>query len=284
MEMFVIEMKKFFVLVAYVALLEACSKGDDGQKEQYVNDVKEETVNGVTFEMIYVKGGSFSMGSTMEHDTGPVHKVTLSDYYIGKFEVTQELWQAVIGTSVEQQRDKSNPRASLRGVGPDYPIYFVNWNDAQRFCQELSKKTGWKYTLPTEAQWEYAARGGVYQEQYLYSGSRDIDEVAWYRDNSDDSTHPVGMKKPNVLGIYDMSDNVEEWCSDWDAPYSRDEQTDPTGPAEKPDADGCYGRIVRGGDFSTNAGVGYDCWIAYRSGAGPEYAYSTSGFRVVCRP
>lgn len=281
-------MKKFLFLVACFTLLTACSKDGDDYPKGW--DVKVETVNGVGFEMIYVKGGTFSMGSIAEYGTRPVHKVTLSDYYIGKFEVTQELWQAVMGTSVEQQRNKVSSRAPLSGVGPDYPMYYVTWDEAQAFCQELSRKTGRKYALPTEAQWEYAAKGGMYKERYPYSGSNDINEVAWYDDNSDELAHPVGMKKPNALGIYDMSGNIEEWCSDWDAPYSPDEQTNPTGPKERPTADGCSGRIVRGGNFNTSAGYGGSgyggsgCWIAYRSGNSPENACSICGFRIVCLP
>ncbi len=235
-----------------------------------------ETVSGLSFDMVYVEGGTFRMGGTEEQgedarvDEKPVHSVTLSDYYIGKFEVTQGLWKAVMGTGVEEQMEKAG-WSDLRGVRDDYPMYYVSWNEAQKFVSKLSELTGKKYVLPTEAQWEYAARGGVKSRGYKYSGSNTIDDVAWYAGNSETAAHPVGTKLPNELGIYDMSGNVCEWCSDWYGDYSDVSQTDPTGPS----SGSC--RVVRGGSWDYIAG---DCRVSFRSDGYPDTRYSILGFRV----
>ena len=195
-------------------------------------------VNGVSFEMVHVEGGTFRMGATSEQeddaysDEKPVHSVILSSYYIGKTEVTQALWQAVMG---------SNP-SNFKGA--DLPVECVSWNDCQEFIQKLNRLTGRNFRLPTEAEWEFACRGGNNSRGYKYSGSNDIDNVAWYWDNSGGKTHPVGTKAPNELGIYDMSGNVWEWCSDWYADYTSYSQTDPTGSQS-----GSY-RVLRGGGWN----------------------------------
>lgn len=235
-------------------------------------DIFTEIVSGVNLEMIYVKGGTFSMG---DNTNGPVHSVTLSGYYIGKFEVTQGLWEKVVGTTIHEQRAKSTYDEGLVGVGSDYPMYYVNWYEAREFCTKLSQLTGRKYALPTEAQWEYAARGGVKNVGYEYSGSNMIDDVAWHGSNSNSSTHPVGTKQPNELGIYDMTGNVHEWCRDWYGPYSSESQTDPTGPSS-----GFY-RIRRGGGwdyYNWNSGV------SDRRNFAPESRRGELGFRVVLLP
>ena len=236
-----------------------------------------ETVKGVSMKMVYVKGGTFRMGATSEQgsdydsDERPVHEVTLSDYYIGKFEVTQGVWKAVMGTTIYQQRNKAG-YSNTYGVGSDYPMYYVNWNEAQEFCTRLSTLTGKKYVLPTEAQWEYAARGGGKSEGYKYSGSNTIGNVAWYSSN----THPVGTRLPNELGIYDMSGNVWEWCSDWYGSYNSAAQTDPTGPSS-----GSY-RVLRGGSWNYNSRY---CRVSYRHNDYPSSRYyGNYGFRVVCLP
>ncbi len=195
------------------------------------------TVNGVSFEMVHVEGGTFRMGATSEQeddadsDEKPVHSVTLSSYYIGKTEVTQALWQAVMG---------SNP-SNFKGA--DLPVECVSWNDCQEFIKKLNRLTGRNFRLPTEAEWEFACRGGNNSRGYKYSGSNDIDNVAWYDGNSGDQTHPVGTKAPNELGIYDMSGNVWEWCSDWYADYTSYSQTNPKGSQS-----GSY-RVNRGGSW-----------------------------------
>ena len=195
-------------------------------------------VNGVEFKMIKVEGGTFSMGATSEQeddaydDEYPVHSVTLSDYYIGETEVTQELWEAVMG---------SNP--SYFEGDNQRPVENVSWNDCQKFIKKLNRLTGKEFRLPTEAEWEYAARGGKYSRGYKYSGSNNADEVAWYDSNSGSKTHPVKTKKDNELGLYDMSGNVWEWCNDWWGCYQSNSQTNPTGPSEG------ESRVLRGGGW-----------------------------------
>ena len=221
------------------------------------------TVNGVSFEMVYVEGGSFDMGSDTEYNEKPVHSVTLSDYYIGKCEVTQELWEAVMG---------SNP-SNFRGA--QNPVESVSWNDCQNFIKKLNSLTGRTFRLPTEAEWEYAARGGKKSSHYKYSGSDNIDDVAWYDDNSGDKTRPVGTKSPNELGIYDMSGNVYEWCSDWWGYYSAGAQTNPQGPSSS------SGRVLRGGTWDGYAGL---CRVLSRYTDLPSYSYSSRGLRLVLVP
>ena len=195
-------------------------------------------VKGVEFKMIKVEGGTFSMGATSEQgsdaddDEKPAHSVTLSDYYIGETEVTQELWEAVMG---------SNP--SYFEGDNQRPVENVSWNDCQKFIKKLNRLTGKEFRLPTEAEWEYAARGGKYSRGYKYSGSNNADEVAWYDSNSGSKTHPVKTKKDNELGLYDMSGNVWEWCNDWWGCYQSNSQTNPTGPSEG------ESRVLRGGGW-----------------------------------
>ncbi len=235
---------------------------------------KVSTMFDIMDDMVYVKGGTFMMGATEEQDDDvwdnekPVHQVTLSDYYISKFEVTQGLWKAVMG---------SNPSSFKKG--DDYPVECVSWNDIQTFLTNLNRLTGKKYALPTEAQWEYAARGGGKSVGYKYSGSNTIGDVAWYGENSavdgSRSTHPVGTKCPNELGIYDMSGNVWEWCSDWSGFYSNGSQSNPTGPST-----GSY-RVLRGGSWNYNARY---CRVSNRYDYAPGDRYNYNGFRVVLLP
>lgn len=219
-------------------------------------------VGGVEFTMVYVEGGTFMMGSDdadANSNEKPIHQVTLSDYYIGETEVTQALWKAVMG---------SNPSYSN---GDNLPVDSVSWDDCQEFISKLNEITGENFSLPTEAQWEFAARGGNYSKGYKYSGSNDIDAVAWYGDNSGKKIHPVGTKQANELGIYDMSGNVWEWCSDWDGPYSSVAVTDPAGPSS-----GSY-RVNRGGSWGSDAS---SCRCAYRLSA-PANSHSYLGLRLV---
>ena len=200
------------------------------------------TVNGVSFEMVRVEGGTFRMGATAvqegeaESDEKPVHSVTLSSYYIGKTEVTQALWQAVMG---------SNPS---RFKGADLPVECVSWDDCQEFIRKLNALTGQHFRLPTEAEWEFACRGGNNSRGYKYSGSNNLGSVAWYDGNSGNKTHPVATKSSNELGIYDMSGNVWEWCADWYGDYSSGAQTNPTGPlsgSSRVRRGGCWGSFAR---------------------------------------
>ena len=224
-------------------------------------------VNGVSFTMIAVEGGTFQMGATSEqgsdadNDEKPVHSVTLSDYYIGETEVTQELWQAVMG---------SNP-SNFSG-NPHRPVEYVSWNDCQEFITKLNELTGKNFRLPTEAEWEYAARGGNKSKGYKYSGSNTIGDVAWYDGNSGSRTHDVKTKQANELGIYDMSGNVWEWCQDWYGSYSSNSQTNPTGPSS-----GSY-RVLRGGSWFSLAG---SCRVSDRNSNYPDGRYFSGGFRLV---
>lgn len=197
------------------------------------------TVEGVKFTMVYVEGGSFMMGCTSEqgdncHDEEkPVHRVTLSDYYIGETEVTQALWKVVMGTTVQQQLEKNDPywqSLRLAGVGDDYPMYNVTWDECTTFVKKLSNMTGCSFRLPTEAEWEYAARGGNKSRGYKYSGSNDAEEVSFHGNPSRGLASCVKSKLPNELGLYDMSGNVFEWCQDWYGDYSNYSETNPIGP------------------------------------------------------
>lgn len=216
--------------------------------------------------MVKVKGGTFTMGATSEQGEDaydiekPAHQVTLSDYYIGKYEVTQELWTAVMG---------SNPS---RFTGMNHPVDNVSWNDCQQFIDRLKSMTGLLFRLPTEAEWEYAARGGNKSKGYKYSGSNNVKDVAWYEENSGSGTHAVGTKQPNELGIYDMSGNVYEWCSDSYGKYSSSSQSNPTGPTS-----GSY-RMRRGGSWNDDAGY---CRVSDRRIMIPSRRGFVSGFRLV---
>lgn len=208
------------------------------------------TVNGVSFKMVGVEGGTFTMGATSEQGTSdpyddeyPTHSVTLSNFSIGETEVTQELWQAVMG---------SNPSYFK---GSNKPVEYVSWNDCQTFISRLNSLTGKNFRLPTEAEWEYAARGGNKSRGYKYAGSNTLSDVAWYSDNSSSTTHDVKGKQPNELGLYDMSGNVYEWCQDWFGTYSSSAQTNPTGPAS-----GSY-RVLRGGSCGGKASL---CRVSIR--------------------
>ena len=237
--------------------------------------------NGVSLTMIKVEPGSFMMGSENGSDNQkPVHQVTLTQaYYLGKTEVTQAQWRAVMGTTVEEQRYKANTSGPLRGVGDNNPIYYINWHEAIAFCQKLNDEgrapKGWKFTLPTEAQWEYAARGGNKSRGYTYSGSNDVDDVAWYDENSGSETHAVRQKRANELGFYDMSGNVDEWCLDRYGSYSSNAVTDPQGPQS-----GAL-HVLRGGSWCFGAQY---CRSARRYGCIPDYRGYCHGFRLALVP
>ena len=228
------------------------------------------TVNGVSFTMVQVQGGTFIMGATSEQGSDaesrekPAHNVTMSSYHIGETEVTQELWKAVMG---------KNPSVH---EGGNLPVENVSWKDCQKFIKRLNKITGKDFRLPTEAEWEFAARGGNLSKGYKYSGSDNLDDVAWYFFNScsipeGSSPREVATKQSNELGLYDMSGNVFEWCSDWYGSYSRASQTNPTGPSSGSN------RVSRGG------GWGYDgkrCRVSDRDDRSPDYRNDDLGLRL----
>ena len=222
-------------------------------------------VGNVSFRMIPVSGGTFTMGATSEmtepwDDEKPTHRVTLSSYYIGETEVTQALWKAVMG------RNPSHFK------GDDLPVEQVSWHDCQTFIRKLNGLTGRHFRLPTEAEWEFAARGGNRSRHTQYSGSSRIDDVAWYDGNSGSKTHPVKTKQPNELGIYDMTGNVWEWCQDWYGDYSSSAQTNPTGASSGSD------RVYRGGSWISHP---RNCRSSNRFNNTPGNKYYNLGLRLV---
>ena len=250
----------------------ACGGDDDDEKGDDTPKFQNQTitVGGVSFKMIAVEGGTFLMGSPesdadADDDEKPQHEVTLSNYYIGETEVTQELWETVM---------RSNPSES---IGPKQPVGNVSWDDCQTFINKLNEKTGKTFRLPTEAEWEYAARGGKKSKGYTYSGSNTLDDVAWYEDNCGETTHIVGTKQANELGIYDMSGNVYEWCQDWygETYYENSSTTDPQGPASGTD------RVLRGGAWSSLA---QNSHVAYRGYFNPGGRFNDDGLRLVLAP
>lgn len=237
-----------------------------GTSGPYVPEFKSFSVKGVHFDMLFVEGGKFMMGATVEQgrdaraNEHPIHEVALSNYYIGKCEVTQELWQAVMG---------GNP--SYFTGNSQRPVEMVSWNDCQEFIKKLNSLTGKQFRLPTEAEWEYAARGGKESMGYRFAGSNNLDEVGWYYSNSAGTTHPVGLKSPNEFGLHDMSGNVYEWCQDWYSDYSREAQTNPSGPSLGSD------RVWRGGCW----GHGDDnCRSTVRNYYNPSGRYPYHGLRL----
>ena len=223
------------------------------------------TINGVTFKMIYIQGGTFTMGATSDQgsdaysDEKPTHKVTLSNYYIGETEVSQQLWQAVMGSNPSYYKNYRKP------------VEQVSYNDCIIFISKLNSITGQNFRLPTEAEWEYAARGGKKSRGYKYSGGNKLGNVAWYRDNSGSLTHEVATKSPNELGIYDMSGNVSEWCNDWFGNYSSSSKSNPQGSSS-----GTF-HICRGGDWLNNA---RSCRVSNRGHHEPTYRNGILGFRL----
>ena len=226
------------------------------------------TVGDVTYTLVYVEGGTFTMGATREQGSDardiekPTHSVTLSSYHIGETEVTQALWQAVMGSL-------PSDISSFDVKGSQRPVCFVSWEDCQRFISRLNSLTGQQFHLPTEAQWEYAARGGSKSRGYKYSGSNDVGSVAWCDDIS--STHPVKTKSSNELGLYDMSGNVSEWCQDWYGSYSSGSQTNPAG------ASGGSSRVDRGGGWNGSA---LYCRVSSRSDDTPSNRIYYLGLRL----
>ena len=249
--------RKSLFMVAVLACLAA-----SGQQP----NVKQITVNGVSFNMVQVEGGRFNMGGTCEQfatnlrpedDEYPIHVVSLDDFYIGETEVTQRLWTAVMG---------DNPSSFTGDL--DMPVERVMWIECQTFVSKLSELTGISFRLPTEAEWEYAARGGRYSQGYVFSGSNDVDEVAWH---TGDCTHVVGQLKPNELGLYDMSGNVFEWCQDWKADYDMFPAENPTGPEDGEN------RIRRGGSWG---GSPHGQRVSYRNYELPNIRWNYIGMRL----
>ncbi len=235
-------------------------------------------------EMVRVEGGTFQRGSDNgEPDEAPVHQVTLSGFWIGTHEVTQAQYQAITG---------ENPSNQSHGIGPNHPVTEVSWVDAIKFCNALSVREGltpvytlsgsavtadWSangYRLPTEAEWEFAARGGLQSRDHLYAGGDKINDVGWYRQNSNESAQPVGAKVPNELGLHDMSGNVWEWVWDYYGPYTNAPKTDPRGPNTG------SRRVSRGGSWVYDPNRGRSTNRSAEGRHAPAPAARDLGFRV----
>lgn len=226
---------------------------------------QEEILQNLINNMVHVDGGTFMMGATSEQgsdayeDEKPAHQVTLSSFSICKYEVTQEEWEAVMGKNPSEFK------------GAKLPVEIVSWDDCQEFIRRLNELTGKQFRLPTEAEWEYAARGGSKSRGYKYAGGNDLGSVAWYCNNSGGKTHEVGQKQPNELGLYDMGGNVWEWCQDWGGSYSSSSQTNPTGPSSGSD------RVCRGGGWFYDERT---CRVSSRFKNTPSISFHSLGFRL----
>lgn len=249
---------------------------DNGISEnnnQHIEDINETTDNDrvakllekLNDDMVYIEAVEFTMGATKEQkgeansDEKPAHPVVLNCFNLCKYEVTQELWEAVMGDNPSHFK------------GKNLPVENVSWDDCQKFIMKLNELTGKKYRLPTEAEWEYAARGGSNSMHYKYSGGNSLEYVSWYFHNSMDKTHTVGMMKPNELGLYDMSGNVWEWCQDWYGSYGKKTAYYPTGPIK------AYNKVFRGGGYDN--GDTY-CRCSYRNGTAPQNKFKNLGLRL----
>ncbi len=226
---------------------------------------RESILQNLVNNMVAVEGGTFQMGATEEQgediylNERPMHEVTLSDFSIGKYEVTQEEWEAVMGANPSKVKSKK------------HPVEQVSWDDCQVFIQKLNELTGKEFRLPTEAEWEYAARGGNLSKGFKYAGSNDMSEVGWYRQTEAYPTQDVGKKAPNELGLYDMSGNVMEWCSDGYSAYQPEAQTNPKG-SEYPSS-----RVCRGGSWNYRE---RNCRVSCRADAKASTVASHIGLRL----
>lgn len=232
-------------------------------------------VGGVRFTLVAVEGGTFMMGTDpkyrTDYDDEEQHRVTVGSFYIGQTEVTQALWRAVMGS----EPDYEGGWLKVYGRGDTYPAYRVGYDEVQEFLRRLNAVTGQQFRLPTEAEWEYAARGGAKSHGYRYSGSNRLADVAWCSVKPHRQTHPVAQRKPNELGLYDMSGNVFEWCSDWESPYEGDEVC-PLG------ADTGRSRVMRGGCW-LNESDRVDCafcQVSNRESRFPNEPSFCVGFRI----
>ena len=223
--------------------------------------------SGPSFDMIWVEGGAFQMGGTDENASDreiPIHQVNVPSFYIGKYPVTQDLWEAIMG---------NNPSGY---EGPQHPVDSVSWDDAKEFIQQLNKQSSQSYRLPTEAEWEFAARGGIHTEEYLYSGSDKLSEVGWYRENAGNGTQAVGQLLENELGLFDMSGNVREWCED--DFHDNYEGAPKDGSAWIDGPERAESRVLRGGSWLADA---RSCRVSARARGRPGGRDHFFGFRLV---
>lgn len=234
------------------------------ERQNKENKKKERFAKSIIDDMVLVKGGSFTMGATKEQGPGCdkdeiPHEVTLDSFYIGKFEVTQKLWESVTGNSPSIHK------------GAEYPVENVSWNDCHMFISKLNEKSGRNFRLPTEAEWEYAAKGGQLSKHYKFAGGNNINDVAWCDDNSGSMPHPVGTKLANELGIHDMSGNVWEWCEDLYGSYGKTPCSNPHGPSNGTE------HIFRGGSWDYYARF---CRVTFRRCAKPDFHFCNLGLRL----
>lgn len=245
-------------------VIEKCQYGGKHPSEEELR--RDRVLHELEANMVKVKGGTFMMAAHSIRNDEPSHQVTLSDFFICKYEVTQELWLVVMG---------SNPSyfSSAKGFDDNLlrPVERVSWNDCQTFIDKLNQLTGKNYRLPTEAEWEYAASGGEHSQDFKYSGSNDENKVIWDDSNSNKTSHNVGTKAPNELGLYNMSGNVWEWCSDWYGSYNLSDQTNPKGPAAGTK------RVYRGGSWYDSI---WSCCISCRNYADPSWRNYGLGLRL----
>jgi formylglycine-generating enzyme required for sulfatase activity len=249
------------------------------------------TIGDVTFTMNFVEGGTFNMGAQNTDNTlpgyeagadfneNPVHAVTVADFYMAPYLITQELWETLLYETPNAEFEQQWFEGA--GLGNQYPAYYITYNDVQRFITALNDFCHYTqqlsddefFRLPTEAEWEYAARGGKQSQGYVYAGSNTASEVAWYVENSPESTQKVGLKKPNELGLYDMSGNVAEWCIDFYGQYESSFQENPVGQVLGSD------RVIRGGPYSDDE---KRCRVSARNSYMPSSCFENLGIRLVC--
>lgn len=284
-------MKRVLIILCCVLALQSCNK--DNTKNETINgfDInwtgdlgkkEKDAVREMITNMVKVESGTFYMGAQKdsvefycydENATsleGPVHEVTVSEFYINKYEVTQLLWESIMGLTPNDENEMQWEKEY--GLGDKYPAYRISYKEVETFISKLNEYTGLNFTLPTEAQWEYAAKGGPNTNYELYAGDGNVLEVAWIERNSDKSSE-VGMKEPNGLGLYDMSGNVWEMCQDWYYDYSEEAVTDPVGEAYNEGL-----KVFRGGSWYTND---QSARVTARSKQGIHYRDFSTGFRLV---
>lgn len=257
-------MEKRFLLMMLIICVTTSSAQTKEDKYFKVNDV--------SFPMVYVEGGSFMMGAPADDkecddNCRPAHKVTLSSYYICKYEVSQRLWEAVMGSNPSTYKSEIPDNRFI-----DVPVHDVSWFDCQKFISKLNRLTGKQFRLPTEAEWEFAARGGKKSKGYKYSGSNNLEAVAWFDGETPAYIGPSRDRRSNELGIYDMTGNVDEWCQDWYEPYKNTAQVNPKGPKTG------TSRVLRGGSyFSPNKN--WKVWERMKDT--PYYSIYRLGLRLV---
>ncbi|MBQ8221806.1 MAG: formylglycine-generating enzyme family protein [Bacteroidales bacterium] len=283
-------MKRAFIILCCFLALQSCNK--DNTKNETINDfdinwtgdlgkTEKDAIRNMISNMVKVDGGTFFMGAQKDSveyynydetalpNEAPVHEVTVSDFYINKYEVTQDLWEAVMGATPNDENDMQWEKEF--GKGDKYPAYRISFKEVETFIGKLNEYTGLNFALPTEAQWEYAAKGGTSTSYSLYAGGGNVLEVAWIDSNSTMNSE-VGMKLPNALGLYDMSGNVWEMCQDWFYEYTEEAVTNPVGEAYNQGY-----KVFRGGSWNTNA---QQARVTTRYQQGIHYRDYNTGFRL----